>query len=320
MGACLGPLWQSLAPVSWKRWWWLAVPALGVLEWMAHMIFAGQPPEAQDWASLETTLTELRQDDELVVVAPYWAEPHARAALGDTLMPLDHVARPDDTRFSRAIEISILGEDSALSGWATADERRVGKFRLRVLDNPNTDPPLVDLIDLLTPQTAAAYTQKGKTRTDCTWNERAKVTNGALHGHPTFPKRRFECSKTSDWNFVGVTVIEDENYRPRRCIWAHPAPGRKTIVVFRDVLLGSKIVGYGGLPYFVEREGKGSPVTLEVVVGDKKLGKMVHEDGEGWKRFEFSTDALAGQTHTIEVRTSAKKTHQREFCFQADVR
>jgi hypothetical protein len=119
---------------------------------------------------------------------------------------------------------------------------------------------------------------------------------------------------------VGQTVIEDENYLPRRCIWAQPAEGQKTVIRFEAVVLGKSITGYGALPYFLERESKGTPVELEVRVDAEQVGRFKHQDGEGWKRFEFDTSAYAGQTHDVEFRVSSKKSRAREFCFQAAVR
>ncbi len=275
----------------------------------------------QDWEQLRAPIAEMRQAGELVVVAPYWAEPQARRVLGDDAMPLEHVARPDTERFTQAIEISILGQDSEVSGWKLIDEQRVGAFRLRRFDNPNPDPPKLDLVDWVDSEHAWVASMRNKKDVQpCSWTDKAKVSNGALHGHPTFPKERFNCTRGGDWHFVGVTAIEDQNYRPRRCIWAHPAPGRKTAVRFKNVPLGSKIVGYGGLSYFLERDGKGAPIKLQLRVAGKKIDTWTHDDGEGWKRFEFSTEQYAGQNADVEFRVYSKSAHHREFCFQADVR
>lgn len=306
--------------MHWSRWWWLLIPVLGLVEWGAHAVYAARPPEADDWDAIAEVIREMRDDDQLVVVTPYWAEPHARRVLGDWAMPLRDVARPDDERYAHAIEIGILGAPSELPGWRVTSERQVDKFRLRQLENPSPSPTLVDLVDRLVPGQASASTLRSKKRQACEWTTRGRVENGALHGHPTFPKRRFECKGGGSWHFVGTTVIEDQNYRPRRCVWAHPPGGGKTVVTFHDVKLGSKIVGYGGLPYFLERESKGTPVRLEVFVGDRRLGELIHDDGQGWRRFELSTQPLAGESHDVEFRVSSRKAHQREFCFQADIR
>jgi hypothetical protein len=238
-------------------------------------------------------------------------------------MPLAHVARADDSTFETALEISILGEKSELAHWRTLETREIGKFKLRVLENPAPEQVLFDFVSAVEQGKAEVAAVRGKGGAEevrpCRWNEKARVENGALHGHPTFPKRRFECQDGS-WHFVGSTVIEDQRYRGRRCIWAQPGQGKRTRIVFEGVTLGNRIVGHGALPYFLERESDGTPVELTVSIGGEPLGKFRHEDGEGWKRFEFSTEKYAGQTHTVEFATSSKRSHLREFCFQADVR
>ncbi len=315
-------LWQSLPPVNWTRWWWLLVPALGLIEWVAHEYYVATSPTAEEWDELAPVVAELRDAGQPIIVAPAWAEPHARRAFGDELMPLAQVARPDEQRYPAAIEVSLLGQVSDVDDWNVARELDHGRFRVRLLDNPRPDPTKIDFVDLVNEGSASAYSVrrgKGKKKQPCKFNSRARVTNGALHGHPTFPRERFEC-KAGDWHFVGVTVIEDQHYRPRRCIWLHPSKNAKTVVRFEDVELGSKIVGYAGLPWFLEREKKGKPVTLEVVVDGDEIAQVVHEDGDGWRRFEIDTPKLAGTKHTIEFRSHSPKPHQREFCFQADVR
>lgn len=312
-------LWQSPRPVSWRRWVWLVVPVIGLAEWAAHAYFASRPPQAQDWDELAPVVSELLQEGTLVNVAPYWAEPHARRVLGDQWMPLAHVARPDETGFARGVEISILGQTAELADWRVEQERQVGKFRLRVLTNPQPQPVLLDFVQRIERGAAEVFTFKSKQETPCAWNPSAKVENGALHGHPTFPKTRFECGDGA-WHSVGRTVIEDQNYRPRRCIWAQPGEGKKTLIRFAEVTLGDRITGYGALPWFLERESNGTPVELSVKVGDEHVGKFTHADGEGWKRFEFATSAFKGQSLTVEFQVSSKRSRQREFCFQADIR
>jgi hypothetical protein len=309
--------------VKFRRWWWLLVPCFGLFEWAAHAYFASRPPRDAEWDELLAVVTELGREGTLVVVAPHWAEPHARRVLGDRWMPLAHVARAENSTFATALEISILGADSELEDWRVVETRQAGKFRLRVLENPAPQTVLFDFVGAIEQGRARVESVRGKGDSaeskPCSWNERARVANGALHGHPTFPKRRFEC-QDGNWHFVGSTVIEDQSYRGRRCIWAQPGQGKQTRIVFEGVTLGDRIVGHGALPYFLERESDGTPVELTVSVAGELLGKFRHEDGEGWKRFEFSTAQYAGQTHDVEFTTSSKRSHQREFCFQADVR
>lgn len=295
--------------------------AVGVLELVLHLVFSGAAPALEEWQALRPTVEELAERDTLIVISPEWAEPNARFAFGDRLMPLEHVARADATGFERALEISILGQSAPeVASWQRAEERRAGSFVLRTWTNPHVEPVLYDFATHAEPPHASVSVSRDGAERACRYTTTAKVSNGDLHGHPTFPRQRFDCPGGGDWFFVGRTVIEDQNYRPRRCLWAHPAKRGVLAVRFESVPLASKIRGYGGLPYFFEREGRGAPVELSVHVGGEQVGSWRHEDGEGWKGFEFSTARFAGQRQPVEFRVQAKKAWRREFCFQADVR
>src|SRR5258708_6517904 len=119
------------------RFLWLLVPSLGVAELGGHFYFSSRPARLDEWKAVRPAVERLRKRSELIVVAPEWAEPNARAAFGDALMPLEDVARADDTTYPRALEISTLGVAAPeLSGWRILGEERSGKFRLRLLENP----------------------------------------------------------------------------------------------------------------------------------------------------------------------------------------
>jgi hypothetical protein len=234
-------------------------------------------------------------------------------------MPLEHVARPDESGFARALEISILGQSAtALAGWSLEGESREGVFLLRRWVNPHVQPMLYDFLAHLTPGSADVRVLRGASSEPCPYGP-GKVTNGDLGGHPTFPRRRFNCAG-AEWSMVGLTVIEDQNYRPRRCIWAHPSSRGTLEVHFAAVPLGRVIRGYGGLPYLFEREWHGTPIELEVLVGGESIGTYRHADGEGWKGFELSTEPWAGQTRSVDFRVRSRQVRDRQFCFQAGVR
>ncbi len=138
-------MWQARPPM-WKRALWSLVPLLGLIELGAHVVDARRAPREAQWTEAAPGIRALRTDHELVVVAPEWAEPWARHVLGDELMPLADVARPDVSAYPRAIEVSILGEQAAeLSGWTVKRQERHGKFRYRVLENPESGPCAVQL-------------------------------------------------------------------------------------------------------------------------------------------------------------------------------
>jgi hypothetical protein len=307
---------------TWARWRFAVaglLALLAVLELVLHLHFSRAAPRLSEWEALRPAVERLIDAGTLVVVAPRWAEPNARYALGDQLMPLSHVARADESRFERALEISMLGESAPeLERWQLESERREGRFLLRRWRNPRVTPVLYDFLEHADPDHAVVSVLRRGQLDDCPWTK-GKVSNGDLHGHPTFPAWRFGCSD-GDWSFVGATVIEDQQYRPRRCIWAHPVSGGVLTLRFAAVPIGATIRGYGALPYFFERERRGSAIELSVHVAGESVGNWRHSDGEGWRQFEFSTARFAGQQHDVEFRVQSKKTWRREFCFQADVR
>ena len=297
----------------------LAVPAIGLAELGAHFYFARSAPTENDWAAAAPVVKEMAKPGDLVVVAPRWAEPNARAAFDAELMPLRDIARPDESAYARAIEVGLGGRTAPeLEGWAVVDERRHGPFELRVRENPKPARVVYDFTDSLHPAKAQAIEQVAGRKKPCGWNAAARVTAGGLGGHPTFPAQRFACGG-SEFFFAGVTVIDDHRYRARRCIWAHPPTGGTLTVRFRDVELGAVIRGYGALPWIIERDEPGTPIELDVRVGGSSIGKFVHADGEGWKKFEFATNA-AGQKRDVEFEVSSRVQTHRHFCFHADTR
>lgn len=297
----------------------LLVPLLGLGELAAHYHFAARAPGSDEWSALAPAVAAFRRNAELVIAAPSWADPLARASLGESLMPLRDVARPDDTRYARAIEISLLGQHAPeLAGWTELERRSVGRFTLRKLDNPRSAAVLFDFVDAIGPGRVDAREGEESAERECRWSDRARVVTGGLPGPLTFPSRRFVCSGSEE-QFVGVTVLDDQNYRPRRCIWAHPPASGALRVVFHGVPLGKSLYGYAGLTYLLTRDGAGTPVELSALIEGERVGRMVHRDESGWEHFEFPVGTHRGTVDvTFEVKSASASN--RGFCFAADSR
>ena len=305
--------------MSWARYAWLAVPLAGLGELAAHFYFAGRAPTPAEWESARTVLTALRKPGDLLVVAPGWGDPLARKAFGEALMPLRDVARPDETAYARAIEVSFLGQRAPeLAEWRAGEGKESGRFRFRVLSNPAPAAVGFDFVERLGPARARVFEQSGATSAACAWSSNARVETGGLPGPPTFPAQRFLCQGGAHY-FVGVTIIDDQEYRPRRCIWAHPTPRGPLVIRFEAVPLGAAIRGHAGLPWLIMRDGAGPPVELEVRAGGRSLGTFVHRDQDGWSGFEFPT-GQAGTSTEVEFEVRSTSARDRHFCFQADTR
>ena len=294
---------------------WLLVPLFGVLELTAHYYFAGPAPAHEAYRELGPRVAKLAKSGDLVLMTPEWAEPNARYGLGERWMPLRDVARADESAYPRAIEISILNQSAnELEGWKVISTETFGKFRLRVLENPAPAKPQYRFVDHLTPDDLQVHLGNK----NCAYRRNARVSNGALAGHATFPKKRFQCSGP-DHVFIGETVIDSARFRPRRCIWAHP--GRAPLKVnFGRVAMAAQIRGYTGLSELKARDGKGGKVKLSVSVDGTLIGETVHDNYDGWKGFEFPTARWAGQTAEVEFVISSARPRSRHFCFQADTR
>jgi len=298
---------------------WLAVPLVGLVELGGHFYFSSRPPKVEDWERANSSFGRIRRPGDLVVIAPDWAEPNARHAFGDALMPVTDVARPDESAYARAVEVSILGASAPeLRGWKLVDERRQGKFRYRVLENPAPAKVLYDFVNHVAEATVADVNPSGAV-SPCRWNPAAARSAGGLHGDPAFPSKRHECMGGSG-RFVGVTVVEDEQWKGRRCLWALPPNQGFVSIRYPNVSLGQVVRGYAALPQWIEREKHGAPVEMEIAVGGEVVGNYVHRDGDGWKPFSFSTGSRAGSVADVEFRVTSRRPHDRQFCFQADTR
>jgi hypothetical protein len=294
----------------------LVVPVLGLLELGGHFYFAGRAPSVDEWKAAREPVAALKQPNDLVVIAPHWAEPLARHAFGDGLMPVTDVARPDASRYARAIEVGILGQIAPeLAGWKIVSERDSGDFRLRVLENSKPAQIKFDFVRELEPERVHVSGPGG----ECAFTDRARVETGGLHGHVAFPSERFACGGQGA-HFVGVTVIDDQEYRPRRCIWAHPAQNGPLRIRFQAVPLGDVVRGYAGLSYFLFRDGEGAPVSLTVNVAGASIGRYVHRDETGWHPFEMRLGKNARSTADVEFVVESPAARDRQFCFHADTR
>lgn len=298
-----------------RRLFLLLVPALGVVELAAHQFFAGRAPEAAEWQALSAPLSQLVEAEDLLLVAPEWASPLARRALGDRFFDVAAVARADERSFRRAVEISALGErNEATRGWRVASEVESGRFTLRVLENPSLEPPSYRFLDHVTPESLSVSVAEDGVDTPCSFEPRARVHTGGLHGNLAFPSQRFRCGARQH-EFVGITIADDQDYRPRRCIWAHAPAGGVLRLEFRDVPLARRVRGYLGSSFFLTRDG-GPGVELSVHVAGERIGGQRHHDERGFSPYSFDTGKFAGTTRTLRFEVRAEAS--REFCFTAE--
>ena len=331
MTKSLNGLWRRLAVFAPLL---VLFAALGEVGLHAHS--ATRAPQFDDYEVLVDAVDELRLGAEPIIVAPAWAEPIVRKTLGDARMPLAHVAAPSAHVAPAVVEISLLGERSeAYAAWRVAEERRVADFVLRRLEDNAHRPVQFDFVDAIeiardvevftragsarvpTPHTIVPRGQLESGSVPCQYTQTGRGAAGGLGGHPTFPRARFQC-RGGAYFFAGVTVIADQDFRPRRCIWSHPPARGELVMRFHDVPLGTHLVGHAGIHWMTERVRRGAPVELMARVDGHEIGRWIHADGDGWARFEMPIDTATGGTRgRVELTVSAPDPQHRHFCFAA---
>ncbi len=307
--------------MRWRPWLWLGLPLLGLAELGAHFYFAHSAPTSGDWDALTEALTPWDPKGALIAIAPNWAQPLARQSLGEEWMPLSMLGRADDDGYERAIEISFFGQHAQeLGKWQELEQRRSGPFTLRLLRNPSPALARSRLLERVRPGQLEVFEGDEGDRAPCPFQSHAAVGGGDLFGQPTLPAARFACPSGEPF-LVGVTTIDtDADFRPRRCIWAHPTPNGALTLIFRQVELGDRIVGHAGFPWFLSRDGAGTPVNLRLKFGTREVGFVKVEDKLGWTRFEWPTPGLTGTRGDFELIITSAVAAERRFCFTLETR
>jgi hypothetical protein len=305
--------WRSRA----RAWAFAIVPLVGLWELGAHVVQTHSVPTESDWNAARDAVAADYKPGDLVVFAPNWADPLGRMYFGEKLAPIANEARPDESRYARAFEVSMRGQHAPeLATWTTSASKKVGPFSITTLANPSPAKVLDELVPRVNPSGMSVARADANGEQECKWTHGNASASG-LGGGPAIPADRFVCPGGA---FAGVSVFFDLASTPRQCIYATPTgSGSALRMKFPGVSFGGSLHGHAGLQYEAERNREGAPITLTVRAGDHAIGKVTHVDGDGWKYFELSTSDLEGQKADLVVEVSSPQSG-RQFCFEADTR
>jgi hypothetical protein len=296
-----------------RRWAFAAVPLAGLLELVAHVVQTHGVVPDSDWKTARAYVAKEAQKDDLVAFAPRWTDPIGREIFGREIATLEREGRPDETRFPRALEVSIRGAHvPALASWSKAGEQRFGGVTVTTWTNPAPSHVIDDLVS----HVDANGMRVARSEQDCPFVH-AGAESGSLGYGPGVPADRFACPAGG---FVGKSVVTDLDYYPHRCIYAPPQGGPPVRLTFVDVAFGQTLHGHHAIYVEAERNRQGAPVTLTFKAGGVVLGSVVHNDGDGWKPFELDTSSLSGQRADLVAEVSAPNGNRRQYCFEADTR
>lgn len=293
-----------------------AVPVVGVVELVLHVKQTSDVVPESDWdAAREAVKTDFKADD-VVLFAPFWADPIGREHFGDALAGVKKEAAPDETRFSRAWEVGIRGEHRPeLAGWKKVSERAVGKITIGLYENPSPAKPKTDLVDVVKRgQIAVSKVDRGA-EVPCNFQHGPGQPGGlGVPQGPAVPGDKWACGG----GYVGVAVLHALDHHPHLCIFVTPAQAPGAIRIrFKDVDFGDALHGHSGIQWMDERNGGGDRITTTFSSGDQMIGTAIHRAGSGWVNFEFPTHELAGKKGELVADVSGGSRH---YCFEADTR
>lgn len=313
--AALSGAGASLSP--WAKWAFAIVPLVGLVELAAHFVQTSSVVPDSDWKAAKQVVEKKLRPEDLLLFAPKWEDPVGRAEMGDGLASLARTARPDESRFPRAVEVSARGKHRPeLEGWKLLEEERVGRLVVGVYENPSPVTVLDDLLRRVSPDKMDVFRVDGGKETACPF-VRGRTQSGGLGSGPAIPGDRFQC----DGSFVGPTIVHALDHDPRACLFAPPFGGNVALRVrFKGVRFGKAVHGHHALQNESERDKVGVPVTLVFRTEAGIVGRAEHKDGMGWAGFEFSTPELAGKVTDLVVEITAANAVRRPYCFEADTR
>ncbi len=297
-----------------------------MIELIGHVNVRARVPSDAHWTAASDYIRANFDEDDTIGVAPAWADPTLRYHLGD-LIPLSHAARSDLASADRFWVVSLRGQISRYTPHrdgepVTPDHiERFGPVSVLRYDL-GASPVIFDLTSHVDEATVS-ITENDEEK-PCRWSVARERGRGGLSTNTILPKGRFRCDPRRDWLAVAETAIEDLDLQPRHCVWQHP-PNRDGLVrtVYEDVPLGERIVLYTGIYYEHERTRERPPYSVRVLVDGSEVGRLDHEDGDGWARIELPTQlhGTRKERGDIAVEVFAEvNPHFKSACWSATVR
>ena len=292
---------------------WLLLLPLAFIELVGSLVVRARVPEADDWHEAAAHITGAWAEGDQLTVAPRWADPLLRQAMGVAMGDAftNAIAAPVGLEGTQRLwVVSIRGRASSLVPPDAVPEAvdTFGRVRVERYFLGEGEQILFDFVDRLPEATVTRGSSVCASTT-------GRASGGGLGAGPVIAANHFSCRGES----VGETVIEDLHFEARRCIAQRAVTGEPIQVRFLDVPLGERIVLYGGLHWVDERAREGAPVTLEAwaqtdETAEVSLGAVTHLDGDGWATYEITVpDALRGSR--ASVRFEVRSEGARSFCW-----
>mgnify|MGYP000850341839 FL=1 len=314
-----------------RRWAFVVVPAIALLELGLHLSQTGPLASEAEWNTIAAEAKRERKADDVVVFAPTWYAPVERMHLRDALTMADQ-GHADVTRYARALEVAVGNESNPeVAAWPIVSDKVSGKLHVRVRQNPAQEPVLEDLLALADAGRVEVSVALPQPHT-CSFQAtaRGRMRDGR-DGWGTFiAAKHYSCPSSDVPSPLGVAMMADHSYAPRRCFLVPTALGGKSIDLrFQGVRFGKSLVVHHGIhaqSENIDRHGASVDLALSIdgekadgTVVRREIGRDTHVDGQRWKEFRVDTGLFAGQTGDL-VATIQSAQGDRPYCFEATTR
>jgi len=296
------------------RFLWVVLLLCAVGELAAHAAIRSRIPSDADYHAAGERLRQEFHPQDAIASAPDYIDPLLRREVGDQ-MPLSLVGRPDLSAYRRLWVLSLGGaHPQDAPDHAPEWQEAFGHLHLAryALPEPTMQLNLVDQLE----KAVVQLTVRNRTR-DCRLRRGRPERGGALGLGTIGAPSRFVCGPGRD-QMVAAVVVEDLDLAPRYCVWQPALTGRTLKVRYTNIILHDELVIDAGLYYEHERDETGPPVTLTVRIDGQEQGKLVHKDGQGFRRLVVATKHMIAKTLEIEVHSN--RTRNPGFCWSGSVR
>lgn len=300
-------------------WALAAVPLVGVVELALHVKQTTSDVVSDaDWLAARDAVRADVKPDDLVIFAPFWVDPIGREHFGDSLAGLEREARPDETRFTRAFEVSIRGAHrTELEGWKKLSTKQLGKVTVALYENPSPVKVLTDVLERVAPDGMSVSQVQSGAEVPCAWQRGPGQPGGlGVPQGPAVPGARFVCSGGA---YVGLAVLHALDHHPHACLFASPpGPSGALRIKIANVEFGTSLHGHSGVQWVNERTPSGERINLAFSAFGRPIGQNVHRLGVGFSGFELPTPELAGKKGELVAEVTG--SGPRAYCFEVDTR
>lgn len=293
-----------------------AVLAVAAWEAAQALLAPGRVPSEADWAAAAAAARQALAPNDLIVVAPRWAEPVARRHLGD-LMPAAMLGRPDEARYGRILELSMRGarapEAAGLPLEAESAHGRVTLRRYRRQAATVTADLVADLLSARVGQ-APMDAPAGAPEQPCLWGGPAPGPPGSAP--PRGEAGAFRCRGSR----VERRTMEID-YAPRYGVVVPAEPGLRTVLEYdlpAQATDGAELVVYAGLHDYYARKTESGPADLVVDFDHGKQRAALSVAPSGWHRLAVRPPGPGA--HVVRIEVSARDARARNVGFAAEVR